>query len=99
MAERVWTLTEIREAYRQSLAAYSEMIMTQVRVDHGTEDETFGNEDFDYLAMINRKLGEVTFKAKEVADSRVTSWHRGEPLDSLGQKFKERIEIALKKGV
>jgi hypothetical protein len=99
-------LKEIRESYRMNLEAFNrlspihpqekierEEIFLGVGIDEGEGDERIADPD-------RKKMTKVVSKAKEAADrsGSVQVWHRGEPLDNLGEGMRERIERAIKLG-
>lgn len=100
MGEKIiWTLDEIRGAYRENLAAYNEMLKPQEKIDSGMkmEGEAF-EPDFNSVTL-GKELAEGASKIKAAIDSKVITWRRGDPLDSLGEGLRARIEFALKYGV
>jgi hypothetical protein len=101
-----WTLKEIRDAYGEILRAYNALfpLHPQTRMEHediiiDTVDSHRGDDDFH--ATFQAKAREILPKLKKAADQsgNAVTWHRGEPLESLNEGMRERIERALKFGI
>ena len=99
-----WTLPKIREAYSEILGSYN--VLFPIQLGGKKKDETvldaFDPEgDNFYLDVFPKKAREVLRKLKKDADrsGNAQVWHKGEPLDSLNQRMKGRIEKALKYGI
>jgi len=104
MSEKVWTLTEIRDAYGEALRAYNELFPLHPRGRKNYEEILPEGLSIDREEPINtfrKKATEINLKLKESADQsgNAVTWHRGDPLDGLDQNLRDRILRGLEFGI
>jgi hypothetical protein len=96
-------LKEIRNAYREILAAFNEAFPPGLRLRTAGDDitENFDKGDESLIETVRAKAKERGPKLREAADESGNArvWRSGEPLEGLPQNMKERIERALKLGI
>lgn len=103
MTEKTWTLREIQDAYAEILKAFN--VVYPVGSVPKRKDETLP-EAFDpegerffqdtFIEMAKKAIPKLKAAADRSGNARI--WHRGESLDGIDQRMRERIEKALEFG-